>query len=397
MGKTAIPHPPRRVPTPSSGKSVESVEIFAGVGGLALGLELAGFRAVAMVEQNLRACAVLRQNRPGWNVLNSPVENVDFRGFKGIDLLAGGPPCQPFSAGGLARGFLDSRDMFPQASRVLSEMLPRAFLFENVRGLMRPLFKEYLEYIKLSLTFPRSTPCQSLSWREHLSIMREVTPPRSSCPSLKYNVSVHLVDATDYGVPQRRSRVFIVGFRSDVCSSYTFPPPTHSRSMLDYQQDVSGEYWEQYKLPRPSSLKKKHLSGKDLGVPSCLTRWQTVRDALRGLPDPRLRDSLSGEKDHVYHAGAKIYEGHSGSSLDRPSKTIKAGVNGVPGGENMLLDEHGEPRYFTVREAARIQTFPDSFVFGGSWSEGMRQIGNAVPPSLSQIVGQSILEKLKIC
>src|SRR5690606_27890328 len=121
--------------------------------------------------------------------------------------------------------------------------------------------------------------------------------------------------------------------------------------------------------------------------------WMTVRDALRGRPDP---ESKAAEEwyNHRYQPGAKVYPGHTGSPLDLPAKTLKAGDHGVPGGENMMVREDGSVRYFTVRESARLQTFPDTFVFHGSWTETMRQLGNAVPVTLAHLVASSVAQKL---
>jgi DNA (cytosine-5)-methyltransferase 1 len=118
-----------------------------------------------------------------------------------------------------------------------------------------------------------------------------------------------------------------------------------------------------------------------------------VRDALHDLPDP-VNGPFVGIHNHRFQGGARVYPGHTGSALDLPSKTLKAGDHGVPGGENMMVMDNGNVRYFTVRESARLQTFPDSFVFHGSWSEAMRQIGNAVPVRLAQIVAASVATKL---
>jgi DNA (cytosine-5)-methyltransferase 1 len=123
-----------------------------------------------------------------------------------------------------------------------------------------------------------------------------------------------------------------------------------------------------------------------------LEPWRTVRDAISDLPDP------IGHKNeipnHRYIPGARVYPGHTGSPLDEPAKTLKAGDHGVPGGENMLVYPNGKVRYFTVRESARLQTFPDDFIFEGTWGEAMRQLGNAVPVKLGQIIANSVKERL---
>lgn len=120
-----------------------------------------------------------------------------------------------------------------------------------------------------------------------------------------------------------------------------------------------------------------------------LLPWLTVRDALVGLPEPTMEASALFF-DHVLQPGARVYPGHTGSFIDSPAKALKAGVHGVPGGENMLRRVDGSVRYFSVREAARLQTFPDGYRFSGPWSEAMRQLGNAVPVRLAQIVAGSI-------
>jgi DNA (cytosine-5)-methyltransferase 1 len=119
--------------------------------------------------------------------------------------------------------------------------------------------------------------------------------------------------------------------------------------------------------------------------------WQTVRDALIDLPDPQ---SNHGIKDHLFHNGARIYPGHTGSILDAPAKTIKAGDHGVPGGENMIRFSDGTVRYLTVPSEKRLQTFSDDFVINGVWGESMRQIGNAVPVLLAQLMGQNLIKTL---
>lgn len=124
-------------------------------------------------------------------------------------------------------------------------------------------------------------------------------------------------------------------------------------------------------------------------------RWQTVRDAIGDLPDPTKPYDIARFHNHEHRPGAKIYAGHSGSLLDEPSKTIKAGAHGVPGGENMVVLDDGSVRYYTVRESARIQTFPDDYLFSASWTESMRQIGNAVPVKLAAAIGQSVYDQME--
>lgn len=157
-------------------------------------------------------------------------------------------------------------------------------------------------------------------------------------------------------------------------------------------QYKTGEYWDRHGIGKPadslfsaSALRRAEQteSGRDR-LP-----WLTVRDATGHLPAPSA-EAPNVRLRHTYQPGARIYPGHTGSALDAPSKTLKAGTHGVPGGENMLLDDQGIPRYYTVREAARIQTFPDDYTFSGPWGEALRQTGNAVPVSLACIIGKSL-------
>lgn len=375
---------------------MKSIELFSGAGGLALGLELAGFHTQALFERNADACATLRHNRPDWNVVESDVCAVDFSAYGPVDLVAGGPPCQPFSMGGKARGFNDHRDMFPQAVRAVRELRPKAFIFENVRGLLRPAFRNYVEFIRLQLTYPDFPVSDNLDWETNLRRLERHHTSRAVTKGLTYHVTLNLADAADYGVPQRRHRVFFVGFRSDLAANWFFPAPTHSREELISAQTDTGSYWQKFAIPereRATSLPDRTRS-TDLYTPELLPateRWQTVRDALADLGDPR---ESSAWLNHRYQPGAKIYPGHTGSLLDEPSKALKAGDHGVPGGENMLRHANGKVRYFTVRESARIQTFPDTWDFPASWTESMRQLGNAVPVKLAQTVASSVLTKL---
>ena len=124
--------------------------------------------------------------------------------------------------------------------------------------------------------------------------------------------------------------------------------------------------------------------------------WHTVRDAMVGLPKPGAKGTARGWLDHRLQSGARSYPGHTGSPLDEPSKALKAGVHGVPGGENMMRFPDGAVRYYSTREAARVQTFPDRYALHGAWTEAMRQIGNAVPVRLAETVMHSVVEHLEI-
>jgi len=364
-----------------------------------MGTSKAGFTHLALLEKDGDSCAALRANHSQFkghgDVLESRVEETTFKQFEGrIHLLAGGPPCQPFSIGGKHLGFNDSRDMFPQAARALLEARPEAFIFENVRGLLRKSFEKYFSFVLLRLTYPELVRKQNEDWLTHLARL-ERHHTQGGVGELRYRVLFRLLNAADYGVPQKRERVFMVGFRSDIQEPWSFPAPTHSEASLQEAQWETGEYWEEHKLARPrrtSQCCQPRMEGL-LGVSNATARWRTVRDALAGLPDPQ-SPAAKLIANHKFQPGAKPYPGHTGSPLDQPSKTLKAGDHGVPGGENMLAFPDNTVRYLTVREAARIQTFPDSYIFPSCWTESMRQLGNAVPVDLGKAVAESVREAL---
>lgn len=331
---------------------MQTFELFAGCGGLAKGLEQAGFEHAGLLEINHQACESLRANFDPGIIHEVDVRNVAFNEFEGIDLVSGGPPCQPFSLGGLSKAYDDCRDMFPQAVRAISEMKPKAFVFENVKGLLREKFAPYFKYIIQRLSYPECRQEKGEDWRLHAKRLSAIVKD-GSYNGLQYKVHYKLVNAADYGVPQVRERVFIVGLRDDVKSEWSWP----DRIFAD---------------------KKKRM---------------TIREALRDLPDPKSK-SAARLKDHQFIDGAREYAGHTGSDVTKPSKTIKAGAHGVPGGENMLRFEDGTIRYMTIHEAKLLQTFPSDFMITGSWGEALRQIGNAVPVQLAKIVGHQLHELL---
>lgn len=381
---------------------MKSVELFVGAGGLAMGVSQAGFRHQAVVEWDKDACNTIRENqkRNVPPVCHWPLFECDVRGFNfsllpaGLDLLAGGPPCQPFSLGGKHRGHEDERDMFPATVRVVRQMKPRAFLFENVKGLKRTSFARYFEYIKLQLTYPEIRRRDTDNWADHLArLERHHTCGREK--GLYYRVLVGVLNAANFGIPQRRERVIIVGFRSDIRQAWSFPEPTHSQDALLYSQWVTGEYWERHevgKRSRPAMPERLKARVARLSL-AFEHPWMTVRDAISDLPDPQGGQN-NAVLNHQFIPGARTYAGHTGSPLDEPAKTLKAGDHGVPGGENMVAFPDGRVRYFTVRESARLQTFPDDYLFTGSWGEIMRQLGNAVPVTLGRVLASSIRSSL---
>jgi DNA (cytosine-5)-methyltransferase 1 len=330
-----------------------------------------------------------------WSVAENKVQHVSYELFADrLDLVSGGPPCQPFSLGGRHGAYDDARDMFPQAVRAVREIRPKAFIFENVKGLTRDRFRNYLEYIKLQLEHPELTAKPKQDWTDHLARLERHHTSTSSGFGLRYNVVTRLLNAADFGIPQKRHRIFFVGFRDDLGIRWAFPEPTHSEDALLWDKAM-GSYWDRHRIPlcdrSPgiSDLKRT----ESLLVQPIAQPWRTVRDALKGLPEPNL-DAVGKIANHKLQEGARVYAGHTGSRLDEPAKALKAGVHGVPGGENMMVRRDGSVRYFTVREAARLQTFPDEYVFHGTWSETMRQLGNAVPVDLASTVGRSVYRQL---
>ncbi|CAM2010725.1 DNA cytosine methyltransferase [Acanthopleuribacter pedis] len=386
---------------------MRSIELFTGAGGLALGTHLAGFHHQALVEREGNACATLERNirdaslagTAAWRgkVHKGDVRRVDFSQWGPVDLVAGGPPCQPFSIGGKHKGMHDDRDMIPEFIRALRALRPRAFILENVKGLLRQSFAAYFEYCLLRLRYPDAVRVENEPWEQHLARLEE-TAHRADPTGLAYRVDFKLLNAADYGVPQTRERVFLVGFRADTAIAWQFPTPTHSKEALLADQWVTGDYWKRHHIaapPMPPTRYRKKISGLAERPEAVrgLMPWVTVRDALTGLPDPR--EEHGGFANHRHQPGARTYVGHTGSPIDWPSKTLKAGVHGVPGGENMIAFHDGSVRYFSVREAARMQTFPDAWVFEGAWSETMRQLGNAVPVQLAQTVAASVRQHLQ--
>lgn len=389
--------------------TLRSIELFSGAGGLVLGLHEAGFEHSALYEWNQAAVETLLFNQAmgyraltNCNITRADVREVDFKRHRGIDLVAGGPPCQPFSMGGKAAGMNDVRDMFPQAVRAVAEILPRAFIFENVRGLLRPAFSNYVEFIRLQMEFPTFPISDNIAWEKNLArLQRHKERFGGDDEVLRYRVHLHQVNAADYGIPQQRHRVFFIGFRSDVETKWSFPQPTHSASALKASQAVGGDYWRRTGL-RPShygidETSKEEVDSQGIGQATVAEAgrkpWVTLHEAISDLPQPTSR-SAKKWLNHEFQAGAKAYPGHSGSLLHRPAKALKAGAHGVPGGENMIAYPDGSVRYLSVRESARVQTFADNYAFLGSWTEAMRQLGNAVPLELARIVGDSVARAL---
>lgn len=309
-------------------KPLTCVEICAGAGGQALGLALAGFHHVALVEFEKDYCETLKMNRPEWNVICEDIRNFDGNLYKGIDLLAGGVPCPPFSVAGKQLGKEDERDLFPEAIRLINEMKPRAVMLENVRGFLDSSFNEYREYIL------------------------------SSIENEGYNVYIQLLNASDYGVPQLRPRVVIVGIKKDEQGIFEYPKsnnkeiPTVGETLFDLMSAnkwIGAKKWakEANKIaPTLVGGSKKH-GGPDLGPVRARNAWAELGVDGRGVAN------------------------------DAPEK-----------------DFDGMPR-LTSRMMARIQGFPDTWFFGKKKTAACRMIGNAFPPPVAMAVGKKIKECLE--
>ena len=403
-GQPATPacQPPGQL-APAAGTSIE---LFTGGGGLALAMHQARFRHLLAVEWDSRACATLLRNvaaefRPAtalgaapavdrWPLIEGDIREVGFSRWRGAtDVVAGGVPCQPWSLGGAHKGYGDPRNMWPELFRCVREARPRAVVAENVKGLLRPSFKPYYDYILRQLAAPFERAADGEDWRAHDRRLRAVLSRPAADPAERYTVACQLVNAADYGVPQTRWRVFAVAFRADLgLADWRFPLPTHSEQALRLSQQ-SGEYWDTHRIaarhPPPAG---------PAGAADGLLPWRTLRDAIAGLPAPADGAEHPGWLHHYGWPGARQYPGHTPNDLDLPAKTVKAGVHGVPGGETVVRLDDGAIRYMTVREVARVMTFPDDWWLAGPRGEQMRQLGNAVPVRLGRVVADAVRDAL---
>ncbi len=382
---------------------MRSLEIFAGCGGLALGMARAGFSHDMVVEYDRDAVRTLEENKrrkvehvTHWDINHIDARELDYRAISNVDVVSGGPPCQPFSIGGKHLGPRDPRNMWPEAIRAIRELSPKAFVLENVRGLFRPAFASYLDYITLQLSYPDIEPRRDEFWEDHLRRLRDHRAADKG-RTRAFRVLSKSVNAADYGAAQKRHRAIFVGIDAKYGEDWSFPEPTHSQGALAWAKHVDLSYWRHHEARRvlayssaseASALKQALASDK----PPAERPWVTVRDAIADLPPPTKSEFIAG---HWQHTGAKAYRNHTGSNMDEPAKALKAGDHGVPGGENMVANRWGNVRYFTVREMARLQGFPDDFNVLGSWKAATRQLGNAVPTIMAQRIGafvKNILE-----
>lgn len=406
------------LPFATSAEVGTSIELFTGGGGLAMAMHNGGFRHLLAVELDKRACQTLRanvaepydENAPEpesldspWPLIEGDIHKVDFDRFRGrVDVVAGGVPCQPWSLGGAHKGYDDPRNLWPELFRVIRETQPRAVVAENVKGLLRPSFKPYYDYILNELRAPFEEREDGQDWRDHNARLVRALDRDEVDPTKRYDVRYMLLNAADYGVPQIRWRVFVVAFRRDLgLREWEFPKPTHSEAAL-LRAQADGSYWDEHQVPqRHRYTPRTAFAGTDNREGT--RRWRTLRDALRGDPargETPLGEPVDKVEDprHSHHygwPGARQYPGHTPNKLDRPGKTVKAGVHGVPGGESVLERQDGSIRYMTVREVSRVMTFPDNWRLEGPRGEQMRQLGNAVPVKLGEVIANSVAEALR--
>ncbi|MBL0701599.1 MAG: DNA cytosine methyltransferase [Spiroplasma sp.] len=329
------------------------IELFAGAGGSALGLEQAGFNTKAVVEIDKWAVKTLKINRPQWNVVEGDIKRIASYGIKkylsdkkGIDLLSGGYPCQSFSYAGNRLGIEDIRGtLFNDFAKILYELKPKIFLAENVKGLVSHDKGRTLDIM--------------------LSIFKKAG----------YNVVYKILNALDYGVAQKRHRIIIIGIRHDVSTvvgeKFTFPKPySYQLTLKDILQSVPNSPCALYNQNKKDIL--KHV---------------TPGGCWRDLPDDIARKYMKAS----YHMSG----GRTGIarrlSWDEPSLTVLCS----PAQKQTERCHPDELRPFSTRENARIQSFPDDWVFEGSLSEQYKQIGNAVPVNMAKMIGLSIKSYLK--
>lgn len=376
---------------------------------MALGMLRAGFEHEQLVEKDPRACKILFRNAeisPNlWK--KESIRQMDVLewlkeaprlGLDDIDMVAGGPPCQPFSISGAHAGDNDERNMFPAAVEAVRVLRPKCFVFENVPGLLRPSFEPYYQYVTDQLSKPSVRPRKNDEhWSEHHARIKN-----TKRASLNYRVHRQVIEAADVGVPQTRKRVFLIGIRADLSDqvSWTDVPTTHSKDKLLRDQWITGSYWEsrgllQPEMPQNVRARVATLQREDALFETSLP-WRTTRDALVGLPHPIDEQEAVGVLNHRGIPGARTYTRHQGGWFDWPAKTLKAGVHGVAGGEAMIRFDDGSVRYLTVRESARVQTFPDSYEIPGTRTAAMRALGNAVAVEVAALIGQHLRKILNI-
>lgn len=315
---------------------LESIELCAGAGGQALGLEMAGFSHRALIDIDKDACATLRLNRPAWKVVEADlwdavegkVEEFQPKSFQGVDLVAGGVPCPPFSKAGKQLGDQDERDLFPAALRLVAICQPRAIMLENVRGILDPVFDEYRRQLDDRL--------------------RE----------LEYDPQWRLLNASHFGVPQLRPRVVLVAMRRRYASNFRWPDHRFTRTA-----PTVGE-----------ALYRQMASRGWKGAEKWKVRANTIAPTLVGGSKKHGGPDLGPTRAKRAWAALGV-DGH--------------GIADDPPGPNFV----GTPR-LTVEMAAALQGFPPGWQLVGRKTSAYRQVGNAFPPPVAEAVGSCIFEAL---
>ncbi|MEX2015430.1 MAG: DNA cytosine methyltransferase, partial [Candidatus Hydrogenedentales bacterium] len=256
--------------------TLRALELCVGAGGLALAAARSGFRSVTAVDVHGPACETLRRNKLNgvghvrdWEILEADIRDMSYSGYTDIDLLSGGPPCQPFSHAGKKQGRADVREMFPEFIRAVRECRPKAFVLENVKGLHNSSFFNYFNYIVNQLRFSEQQRRKNEKWTQHRQrLERLYTSGKTS--DTHYKVIYQVLNGANFGVGQHRERVFIVGVRADLGIEYGFPLPTHSRDALWHEQWVTGSYWEMHGI----SARRRPP------IPAAVSKWLSTPPAV---------------------------------------------------------------------------------------------------------------------
>lgn len=305
-----------------------SIEICAGAGGQALGLEQAGFDHTLLIEIEKDYCECLKSNRHSWDILCQDVRDFSGKQYKGrIDLLSGGVPCPPFSHAGKQLGSNDDRDLFPEMIRLVEEISPKIVMIENVRGLLDSKFENYRNEILESIR------------------------------DKGYSIHVKLLNASDFGVPQLRPRVVIIGVRADLKDTFVFPEPIPDNTL-----SVGSAIYD--------------LMSEKGWKDACI--WKAKASGIA----PTL---VGGSKKH---GGPDLGPTRAKNAWKQLGVDGKGIANSAP-----EKDFEGEPR-LTPRMLARIQGFPDEWNFGKKKTLACRMIGNAFPPPVACAIGREIIKVL---
>lgn len=328
------------------------IELFAGAGGLAIGMEKAGFETVLLSEIDKYACQTLRQNRPEWNIVEGDINKLDFKKYhNSIDIISGGFPCQAFSYAGQKRGFEDARGtLFFEFARAIEEIKPKVFLAENVKGLLNHDCGKTLNTIK--------------------KIIDDIG---------YFLIEPRVLKAIFYKVPQKRERLFLVGIRKDIADKVKFRwPSPYNRIMTLRDALKKGDLYD-CDVPLSTGIKYPQRKAEIL---SCVPEGGYWKD----LPDNLQREFMMKS---YYLGGGKTGMARR-LAWNEPSLTLTCS----PAQKQTERCHPDETRPLTVREYARIQTFPDSWEFSGPINNQYKQIGNAVPVNLAHAVGRSLIKLL---